>query len=175
MYLLTKAILHCYVTGKARDLSMQQLKRYQKRKHKPGAIVRPVPGILAKKRNINNYLDKNGAKREPAKGPKRSANREKPPKRARTDEPRKAAKREKKTQRQPVKGPKFKRKQSFKHKQTVDKWLASLGGTCFPMTLVSDVQLTSGEGGVARYRVGSSFRCCDVNRVWRFSLVTNVK
>nr|CAB3264458.1 probable 28S rRNA (cytosine-C(5))-methyltransferase [Phallusia mammillata] len=39
------------------DLSMQQLKKYQKRKHKPGALVRPVPGLLAKKRNITQYLD----------------------------------------------------------------------------------------------------------------------
>lgn len=41
---------------------MQQLKKYQKRKHKPGAIVRPVPGLLAKKRNITEYLAKKGGK-----------------------------------------------------------------------------------------------------------------
>ena len=35
---------------------MRQLKKYQKRKQKPGAIVRPIPGLLAKKRTLNDLV-----------------------------------------------------------------------------------------------------------------------
>lgn len=41
--------------GKA-EITMRQLKKYQKRKQKPGAIVRPIPGLLAKKRTLNNLV-----------------------------------------------------------------------------------------------------------------------
>lgn len=39
-----------------REITMRQLKKYQKRKQKPGAIVRPIPGLLAKKRTLNNLV-----------------------------------------------------------------------------------------------------------------------
>lgn len=38
------------------EITMRQLKKYQKRKQKPGAIVRPIPGLLAKKRTLNNLV-----------------------------------------------------------------------------------------------------------------------
>nr|XP_002123666.1 probable 28S rRNA (cytosine-C(5))-methyltransferase [Ciona intestinalis] len=39
-----------------KKLSMQQVKKYQKRKQKPGALVKPVPGLLAMKRGVTRFI-----------------------------------------------------------------------------------------------------------------------
>lgn len=37
--------------------TMKQLKKYQKKKHKPGALVRPISGVKEKKRQITKYIE----------------------------------------------------------------------------------------------------------------------
>ncbi|XP_076816843.1 uncharacterized protein LOC143462525 isoform X2 [Clavelina lepadiformis] len=63
-------------SDKGTKISMQKLKKYQKRKKKPGAIVRPLTGLSEKKRNINAYLAKktnNKKPSQPKSKPKRKA------------------------------------------------------------------------------------------------------
>nr|XP_039262551.1 25S rRNA (cytosine-C(5))-methyltransferase nop2-like [Styela clava] len=37
--------------------AMKQLKKYQKNKHKPGALIRPIIGVKEKKRSITKYIE----------------------------------------------------------------------------------------------------------------------
>jgi len=41
----------------AKEISTLQLKRYQRKKRKAGAIVKPIPGLLAKKRKMRQIAD----------------------------------------------------------------------------------------------------------------------
>lgn len=54
-------------TEAGNKITTQQLKRYQRKKRKAGAIVRPIPGILAKKRCMRDAL--NAGKKEENKKP----------------------------------------------------------------------------------------------------------